>query len=109
MVKIITKFKFFYPLDKNLGPSWECRALVMRGTATLTSTGPHPILAGCYRLKLTDGKVLIDIQLNSIKDQGTGEELLEILKAPEYAEIYSALVELCRDFQRHRLLGRPKR
>lgn len=106
MIKITQSFKYVYPVDKKTGvASWDAKILVMKGRASIQSSGPHPIYAGWYRIALTNGRMVVDITLSSIMENGSEEELLPKLQEPEYRELYSALVELCREFMRSKFLG----
>lgn len=93
MVKIVKSFKYVYPIDKELG-----------GTASIMAHGTSPLHANWYRLYIRQGTILIDIQLSSIVDHGTQKDILPELQQPQYAVLYSALMELCRDFARNKFL-----
>ena len=100
MVKLIKKFEFLYPIAEKSETGaiqWEPRTLLLKGTASVKSTGPSPIYAGFYRLEIENGRLPVEISFSSITDtQNPHEDLLPALLQPEYQAIFQGLIELTR-------------
>lgn len=96
-----------YPVTKKVNQfeaGYSTVVLIAKGSASITAAGHIPIMGGWYRLQLGSGQIVVDVQIHSIIDQESGEELMPVLS--QYPEFYSALVELCRNFMTKKFLKR---